>query len=428
MAWWKRPWRLIRSSMDSYSRKSRSSIVLVDQTRSAFSSSRPHLRELGENLQGKACVANSAALISFCHRVEDLDEARQLLARSKEQGAKPEFSCYHTLLDGCCKFGSPDELLAVISEMDECGTPPDARAYAFLIASYAKASMLDKASEIFQTLRRKNAGIESSVYSSLVWLYCQADRPKDAEEFLKAMEEDRKDEDCISYNVVISAYQRMGCYSDATRIFQDMKKKKKKETLGRSTYKLMLDVYLKASDHDSFDKLFKEMLGSKVSGEASTLEAAVNLYASRDSVKDAEWLYENLAPSGSRLTVLGYNKLLELFLAAGNTAMVDRIYREMPRVVSPDQTTRRLVMTAFLRAQSFRGAVELHEEILRESGGVQPLLDPQSFALLVRAYVKMERFFEAMKLVVLMRKAGMKVDEEIYEKVVTGMVSVQGRS
>ncbi|CAD8168911.1 unnamed protein product [Paramecium octaurelia] len=216
---------------------------------------------------------------------DELLRAITLLEQIQETGQfKPDEILYNSLIDACVKFNEIQKGMELFREMKNKQIDPSSVTYGILIKAYGKLNDLNGAFRIFEEMKQKKIPINDVTYGCLVDACVRNDRLDQALQFIDQMKSQSLPINTVLYTTIIKGFCKLNQTEEAIKYFELMKQSPKTYP-NLITYNSLLDGMVKNGLLNQADKLFQELVESKIKPDLITFSTLLKGHCRKGNMK-----------------------------------------------------------------------------------------------------------------------------------------------
>ncbi|KAH9684746.1 pentatricopeptide repeat-containing protein [Citrus sinensis] len=317
------------------------------------------------------------AIIAAMYRAKRYDDAVALFKYFFDQAdIVPNIVSYNNLINTYCDEGKVDEGMNVFRRIIETApVGPSSNTYRHLTKGFVDAGRIGEAVDLLRDMLSRQLGADSLVYNNLISGFLNLGNLEKANELF-----DELKQRCLVYDGVVNAtfmewWFNQGKDKEAMQSYKSLMERNFRMT--PATCNTLLEVLLKHEKKEEAQALFEQMLDNHQppniqAVNSDTFNIMVNECFKHGKFSEA---VETFKKAGTHpkskpfaMDVAGYNNIIARYCENEMLEEAEKLLREIStKSLSPDVTTFRTLIDAYLKVERIDDALELFNRMV-ESG------------------------------------------------------------
>ncbi|KAF5205488.1 Pentatricopeptide repeat-containing protein [Thalictrum thalictroides] len=294
-------------------------------------------------------------IIRFCctHEVGDMDYARILF----DQIPEPSLLIWNTMIKGYSQRKSPQSAVFLYLEMLERGFGPDNYTFPFLLKAFTREIALDCGKGFHAQIVK--FGLDSNVFvqSALINVYSLSGQISIA----RRLFDKSSKRDVVSWNAMISGYNKIHCYEESQKLFNEIERYKVQPTV--VTLVSVASACAKLKDLQTGMQVHQYVKDCRIEATLILENALVDMYAACGRMDLSLELFENMKVRD----VITWTTMVSGFT---NTGQVDRARAFFNQMPERDYVSWTAMTDGYLKANRFKEALEIFREM--QAANIKP--------------------------------------------------------
>ncbi|KAJ8452441.1 hypothetical protein Cgig2_000030 [Carnegiea gigantea] len=165
--------------------------------------------------------AYTAMIKGFC-KLNRIDDANQLLYRTRVRGYSPNIVTYNKMISSLCRRGKLDLALKLVDKLLKGNCKPNVFTYTILIEATMLEGGINEAMKLFNEMFKRRLKLDVYLYSTMIRGFCIEGLAQEALTFSRSLTSKGFHPDIMSYNIALRPVGRM--VDEATQLFKGMEK------------------------------------------------------------------------------------------------------------------------------------------------------------------------------------------------------------
>ncbi|CAL1385632.1 unnamed protein product [Linum trigynum] len=374
------------------------------------------------------------AIIAAMYRAKRYDDAIALFKYFYEQiDIVPNVVSYNNLINAYCDQGRVDTGLEVYRHiLANAPFSPSSVTYRHLTKGLIDAGRIEEAVDMLREMLTRGHGADSLVFNNVIKGFLELGNLDKANEFF-----DELKQRCLVYDGVVSAtfmdwWFKQGKDSEGMESYRSLKAKNFR--MVPATCNVLLEVLLRHGKKEAALELFEEMLDNHTPPTFQAVDSETVSLMVNECFKEGKFAeaVDTFTKAGTNpksrpfaMTVAGFNNIIMRFAENGMIAEAEQYFTTlMSKSLAPDVTSFKTLIEAYLKLERFDDALRIFDRMV-ESG----LWVVASFG--TRVFSELIKNGKAVESAQIMIKLGMKMaermgdsikpDHMIYDTVVRGL-------
>ncbi|XP_051151116.1 pentatricopeptide repeat-containing protein At5g27110 [Andrographis paniculata] len=275
----------------------------------------------------------SAALVDMFGKCGALKKAKEVFDEIRDKS----LVSWNAVIGGYSLVGDTNSCIRLFEKMVGERVRPSSTTISSLLMACAKSANLRAGKFIHGYITRSNVASDIFLESSLIDMYVKCGRVLTAEIIFNRMAKSN----IVAWNVMISGYVTAGCYFEALRTFDDMRKSGVKPDAITFTSALSACSQLAALERGR--ELHECIVENRLDSNEILAGSLLDMYAKCGAVEEAESVFNRL----STRDVVSWTSMIVSYGSHGRAPEALKLFEDMLRVrVPPDRVTFLAVISA----------------------------------------------------------------------------------
>ncbi|CAL1352514.1 unnamed protein product [Linum trigynum] len=375
------------------------------------------------------------AIIAAMYRSKRYDDAIALFKYFYEQNdVVPNVVSYNNLINAYCDQGRVDTGLEVYRHIIENAPfSPSPVTYRHLTKGLIDVGRIEEAVDMLREMLTRGHGADSLVFNNVIKGFLELGNLDKANEFF-----DELKQRCLVYDGVVSAtfmdwWFKQGNDSEAMESYRSLKLKKFR--MVPATCNVLLEVLLRYGKKEAALELFEEMLDNHTPPTFQAVDAETFNLMVNECFKEGKFAeaVDTFTKAGTNpksrpftMTVPGFNNIIMRFAENGMMTEAEQYFTTlMSRSLAPDVTSFKILIEAYLKLERFDDALRIFDRMVESGLWVVAGFGTRVFSELIKNGKAVEStkimINLGMKTAERMADRDIKPDHMVYDAVVRGL-------
>ncbi|TKY71420.1 Pentatricopeptide repeat-containing protein [Spatholobus suberectus] len=314
------------------------------------------------------------AIIAAMYRSKRYEEAIALFHFFfKQSNIVPNIVSYNNVINTHCDEGRVDVALDVYRHvLGNAPFSPSPVTYRHLTKGLIQAGRISEAVDLLREMLTKGHGADSLVYNNLISGFLELENLEKANELF-----DELKERCLVYDGVVNAtfmewFFKKGRDKEAMESYKSLLERQFRMT--PATCNVLLEVLLKHAKQTQAWALFHQMLDNHTppnfqAVNSDTFNVMVNECFKLGNFEEALATFKKVGTKPNSkpfaMDVAGYNNIIARFCENGMLSHAETLFEELcSKSLSPDVPTHRTLIEAYLRMERFDDALRVFNRMV----------------------------------------------------------------
>ncbi|XP_062190774.1 pentatricopeptide repeat-containing protein At1g73710 [Phragmites australis] len=328
--------------------------------------------------------------------------AKKLLDEMKNAGFKPKCETYCAVTRSYSRHYLVPEAIDLFSEMKASGVEPNIVVYGLLIDMFAEIGNVNAALHYSNLLEESGISPNQVILTSLIKAYSKANCWKEAQVLYSRMKNMDGGPDIIASNAMLNLYANLGMVTEATEIFDKLRKNSHADDVSYST---MIYLYKGMGLLGESIKIAHELQKSGLLSDCASYNAVMACYVARGNLRHCAELVQqmvaaNIPPDASTFGMI-FSLLNKGYVSTEEVLQLESAYND-----GRNSAKQAIVALLFSTAGIHAAALEICEQLLRPEWTV----DPCAYNICFKVYASCRKVEKAFSLFTRMHDLGLKPD------------------
>ena len=366
----------------------------------------------------------------------NLEKSMEVFNQMKINGIQANEIIYGCLLNAAIKCNKIDHAMSIFEEMKVAKIPMNIVLYSTLIKGYARSKNFEKAFEIYNQLMEDELICPNTIsYNAILDCCVECGDFKMMNSIYESFKasasenESNPQPDLITYSTVIKGYCKMKNVEKVLDIYNYLKGRED-FTLDEVMFNTILDGLLKAEKYDEALKIYDHMKSRNLKKSNATYSILIKIFSKLGFVEKAVEIYNEMIESGIKPSLITYTSILQILIKSKRIQNAMEIFDEiLSNDLLPDQVMFNVIINGCVfngklneackyMFKSFENNIKLCEDVYKNV----------LCNLLTNKLMNFDYKIElTMKLCKELKTRGVKIDYELYYKVMKMVYRNNGR-
>jgi pentatricopeptide repeat protein len=365
-----------------------------------------------------------------------LEKAFEIFNEMKLNGVTPNEIIYGCLLNACVKSNKIERACEIYDEIQTNNVEMNLILYTTLIKGYTRTKNFSKAFEIYQRLLHDKSITPNIIAYNAILDSCvecgDYDMMSKIYEEIKQnalSSEEAPEPDLITYSTVIKGYSRMKNIERVMDIYSFLRGRSDM-VLDEVIFNSILDGLLKSQKYDDALKIYEDMRKNNIKRSNATFSILIKIYSKMDNVEKAVEVYNEMIAEKMKPSLITYTSLLQIFIKSKRIQNAIELFDEiLNNKFQPDQ----VMFNVIINGCVFNGKLESACKFLFESFKANIKLCNDVYKNILNNLLTnrvMDVNYKndlALRVCKELKSRGLKIDYEIYYKVMKMIYRSQGK-
>ncbi|VVB13851.1 unnamed protein product [Arabis nemorensis] len=318
----------------------------------------------------KDCVPNTRTyncLVDGYCKAGQLDTAKSVVSRMKEEGIEPDVVTLNTMIKGMCRHRGVSSAVSFLMDMEKEGLKRNVVTYMTLINAYCNVSNIDKAMHWYDQMVEAGCSPDAKIYYGLISGLCQARRDHDALTMVEKLKRAGFSLDLVAYNMLIGLFCNKNKADEVYEMLTDMEGAGMKPD--SVTCNILISYFSKQKDFESVHRMMEKMREDGFFPNVVTYGAIIQAYCSSGKMNEALKLFNDMG-SDSKVfpNTVVYNILINALCKLGDLKQALSLKEDMfKKRVRPNVETYNAFFKILKDNNQLETVLELMDEMVKHS-------------------------------------------------------------
>ncbi|KAJ1685564.1 hypothetical protein LUZ63_016954 [Rhynchospora breviuscula] len=390
---------------------------------SLFIWARDHIRRI-EN--GHVSADAYDLIIDSLGRARQFDAVWRVLIEMGQDGVGPTNKTFAVVIRRHVAAGFTREAIRAFDDMEAfIGREPDKEEFCMLLDTLCKYKFPKIAMELFNKRKYKYEPDEK-MYTVLIYGWCRTSQLDRATKLLDEMIDRGIEPNIVTYNTLLNGICRHVSLHPETRFDRTIKSAEEllMEMRRRgiqpdvTSYSIVLHVYSRAHKPELTLCKFRAMKEQGISPSIATYTSVVKCLTSCGRLEDAYELLDEMSNNGIQPAPATYNCFFKEYFGRKDVNTALNLYQKMKGTGSFDIHTYHILLRMFIKLERFGPVQEIWKDMCE--AGIGPDLD--SYTLLVHGLCEKRKWRQACHMFMEMIEKGFLPQKVTFETLYRGLI------
>lgn len=310
-------------------------------------------------------------IIDTCIKYNRCKQAETLFNDMKEAGVAPTKITYAIMIKGYGNDYNYEKALEVFNEMKLNGIPANDITYGCLLNAAVKSNKIEKVIEIYDEMKNLDIPINNVIYTTLIKGFTKVKNFEKAFDTYERLLKDKNVEpNTVVYNSILDCCVECGNSQMMSQIYEDFKSRaSENENYAQPdliTYSTVIKGYGKLKNIDKVHDIYNYLKGREdfVLDEVM-FNTILDGMLKAEKFEEALKIYDDMKANQIKRSNATYSILIKIHSKMNSVAKAVEVYNEMLEAgIKPSLITYTAILQILIKSKRIQNAIEIFDEII----------------------------------------------------------------